>query len=158
MSNSISKITNPMVNGFQHGWSHIKVIIGTTTISTAQSITYSDNVGWENIYGAGNAPIGRGRSNYEATAKISMLKSDVDALIRAVKLEFPDSITNSLSDLLPFDIIVMYTADLGAGAIHTDIIKNCQFMNTPVTSSQGDASITMDLDLICSHIVWHTPL
>lgn len=159
MSNSISKITNPMINGFEKGFSMVSVLIGGVTLVTScQSINYSDSVAWENLYGAGSAPTARGRGNYTAEASISFLHSDLAALIRAVRNEFPDSITNSLSDLLPFDILVVYGSDLGSGAPTTDIIKNVQFINTPLSTSQSDASIVVDCQLICSHIVWGEPV
>ncbi len=64
------------------GWnSTTATMMGGRDIEGITELKYDDNVEKENIYGAGKMPIGRGgEGNYKATASITLIKEEVDAL------------------------------------------------------------------------------
>lgn len=132
--------------GTVQGWSNITFNMLGRDVEGISKIAYDDNLTKENVYGAGNMPIGRSRGNYEAKASITLLKEENDALVNSL----PPG--KRLQDVAPFDIPVKYEID---GVIKFHIIRNVEFTNNSVDVSQGDGSIAVDHELIVSHIDWN---
>lgn len=135
----------PFINGTQPAWGDIVVSIGGVPITGITGIEYDDQQEMSNIYGAGRLPVGRAKGRITATAKITLLQSEVQA-IQA------QSRNGRLQDIAPFDIVVSYLPD--NGVIKTDKIRNVQFLKNAVKWNEGDTSQPVELDLICSHIEW----
>jgi hypothetical protein len=100
----------------------------------------------ENVYGAGAHPVARGYGNIEATAKVTLLMSEVTAISASAPGQRLDAIA-------PFDVIVSYLPNTGLRIIH-DKIRNCQFKGNSRAWKQDDTSKAVELELIVSHIEW----
>ncbi len=131
--------------GQMQGWNSIAVNMLGRDVEGVSKISYDDTSTKENVYGAGDMPIGRSRGNYEAKATLGLYKEEVDA----IKLALASG--KRIQDIKPFDIIVQYEID---GVIKKDILHNCEFTNNAVDVSQGDGTISTDHELIISHITW----
>lgn len=135
----------PLINGVEYDWASVVLAINGVPVTGIQAISYGDKQDRANIYGAGRYPVARGSGRISCTAKITLLSSEVVALQS-------QSITHRLQDIAPFDITVSYLPD--AGIIHTDKIRNCQFVENKRDMKEGDMSIPVELELIVSHIEW----
>ena len=95
----------------------------------------------EETYGKGSMPRGYGTGNYKASGKISMLRDDYDDLLdyckskglAFYKLEIPS-------------IVVSYAND--GGRTRIDELKKVHFSKRSNKASQGDKSLTVDIDLM----------
>ena len=135
----------PLINGVEYGWADIVFAINGVPVTGITAISYSDKQDMTNIYGAGRYPVARGKGRITPSAKITLLGSEVLAIQS-------QSINHRIQDIAPFDITVTYLPD--SGIIHTDKIRNCQFVENKRDVKEGDMSIPVDLELIVSHIDW----
>ncbi|AJA67319.1 hypothetical protein MYRA21_0075 [Myroides sp. A21] len=132
--------------GTLQGWNNVTVNLLGRDLEGITQLAYSDKTTKENVRGAGAYPIGRSRGNYEATASITLLKEEVDALQLSI------GPGKRIQDIAPFDIPVIY--ELESGMIRTDILHNCEFTDKSIDVKQGDGTIAVQLPLIISHITW----
>lgn len=128
------------------GWNDVKVHLLGRDLEGITKIEYSDEVSIEAVYGAGNMPVGYSEGNYQATAKITILKEELLGLQRSL----PPGMR--LQDIPPFDIAVVYEVN---GQVFKDIIRNCKFKNSGTSLSQNDGKTEIDLDLFTTHIDWN---
>lgn len=133
--------------GVMQGWNSVTVNLLGRDLEGITELSYSDSRKKENVYGAGEYPIGRGRGNYEAKASITLLKEEVDAL----KLVLPRGKT--IQDIAPFDMVVEYETE--NGLIKKDRIRNCEFTDDSVEVKQNDLTIATKYELLISHIEWN---
>lgn len=135
----------PLINGVLYGWSSISLnIAGTPTVGVT-AINYKTTQTKENKYGASQYPIGRGYGRIEVEASVTLMMDVVESIRQA-------SPTGTLTDILPFDIIVTYKRP-GSPNLVQHIIKNCEFTEDPIDVKEGDTSIEVALPLIASEIV-----
>lgn len=135
----------PLINSKSYEWADIAMNVLGVTIVGVSAIEYEEKQGMENIYGAGRFPISRGYGKIEPTAKITLLMEEVQALMAVAPL-------GRLQDIPEFDISVMYLDAALVTVKHK--LRNVRFMNNTRSSSSGDTSIPVDLELILSHVEW----
>ncbi len=136
------------INGVQHAWASISVNILGRTLTGITSISYGVKRGKENIYGAGDEPIGRGYGNNEYD----------NPAIEVYQFEAVGMQQASLGDITnipPFEIIVSYKATLNSPTV-VDVIQNCEFTNNNRDIGQGATSAKVKLELICAGIKFHS--
>ena len=132
--------------GKLQGWNNITVnLLGRDVVGITE-LSYSDNTKKENAMGAGNMPVGRTESNYEAKASITLYKEEVDGIQKSLPRG------KRLQDIEMFDIIVEY--QLKNGQVIKDIINSAEFTGKAIDVKQGDGSIAHKLELIISDIDW----
>lgn len=129
--------------GKMAGWNSITVNLLGRDVEGISSLSYSDELEKENVYGAGKYPVGRGEGNYTAEASITLFKEEQVALTSSMP------VGGRVQDIAPFDIIVQYDYN---GRIVTDIIRNAEFKNSGTEVSSNDKSTGYQYDLIVSHI------
>ncbi len=134
----------PMINGVVHSWANLSVAIAGVPVTGINKINYKDEQSVDNIYGAGQKPIGRGYGKIEYSATIGLERSEVEA-IRAA------SLTGRLQDIAPFDIIVQFLPVNGQKIV-THRILNAQFKSDGVEVSEGDTSNYQDFELVVGEI------
>jgi len=115
-------------------------IIGITAID------YGDEQEMENNYGAGSNVVSRGYGKVVPTAKITLMMEEVENIMAAVP-------NGRLQSIPEFDIPVVYLDESLVTRSHT--IKNVRFKNNKRVSNQGEQSISVELDLLPSHIDWN---
>ena len=91
----------PEINGVQHSWANLQVVIAGRTVTGITKISYKDSQTMENIYGAGVRPVGRGYGRIECEGAITLHRDEVEAIRNS-------SDTGRVQDIAPFDIIVQF--------------------------------------------------
>lgn len=137
----------PLINGVEPAWANLTVNIAGLPETGITSIDYEDTQEMENVYGAGQRPVGRGYGKIEASATINLLRNAVESIREA-------SPTGRLQDIAPFDIIVMFIPVQG-GKMITHRIRNCQFKADKLSVGKDDLKIETDFELLPSHIEWN---
>ena len=135
----------PLINGKSYEFADITCIVLGIPIVGITSIEYGEESETENIYATGRFPVSRGVGRVMPTAKITMLMEEVMNIVSA-------SPTGRIYDIPEFDIIVAYTDLSLIPVVHK--IRNVKFKNNKISSSTGDTSVPIEMDLIISHIEW----
>lgn len=145
----MAQLKTTIINKFgtMQGWNSLTVNWMFRDLEAISKFQYDDNVDMENVKGAGGFPIGRTDGDYEATCSIELFKEEDDALQASLP---PGS---RVQDIAPSDIICEY--ERKDGTILRDIVRNVQIKKRGRDMSQGDGTITVPYELICSHIDWN---
>lgn len=133
--------------GTLQGWNSVTVNMLGRDVEGITKVSYNDKTTKENAYAAGPYPIGRTEGNYEPEASIELLKEEVDGIQKALGAGM------RLQDIPPFDINVVY--ERKDGTIQKDRVMHCEFTNNTREVAQSDGSISVELELITSHIQWN---
>lgn len=141
-------MTTPLINGIRHSWGSIKVNLLGRTVIGITAIDYDDKQDKKNHYGSGTMPTHRGHGRYEATVKFTLEAYEVDAIQRVL------GFGKRLQDIEPFDIIVTFMPK-GSDRLITHVIRNCEFLNNKRNMKEGDTNISVELELLPSHIEWY---
>ncbi len=137
----------PNVNGVEPCWADIEVRLFGRPVAGIQSIDYADPRKFTNILGAGNRPVSRSGGNYEPSAKMGLLLSELFPLQKAAP-------GGDISRIPEFDIIVSFIPE-GSVRQTKHIIHNCRFHGPSLGAKQGDASIAVELEMTISHVTWN---
>ena len=134
----------PLING--RAYDHSQIIIQALggVLVSAKSVSYTEEQEKTNNFGTGNRPVSRGQGAIEASASIELSMNDIEVLRDLVPLD-----AGSLLAIPAFDITVTF---LNLQKVVTHVIKNAEFTNDGVESSQGDGDITFTFDLVASNI------
>ena len=128
----------PIINGRLYSWGSIKcVILGAPSIGISE-ISYDESKESENIYAAGQQPVGFGDKNYVYDG--SSFTCLIDE-IKALENSAPD---RNLLNIPPFSITVIMAGD---GVVPTtEVLRNCRFTKRSFSSKSGDSSIPIKVD------------
>ena len=137
----------PLINGVGYTWSQIVLSIAGTPVYGISAIEYEDKQEIENIYGAGQYPVERGEGKIECSCKLTLFMSEVEAIQQR-------SGSGRLQDVNEFDIVVSFQPGGSDPLVRTHTIKNCRFKDNSRKIKQGDTKVEVELELICSHIIW----
>lgn len=132
-----------MINGTNYVWANIKLVLFGAPIQGITKIEYKRKQNKENNYGAGTEPISRGYSNVEYEGSISLYLDEWKKIVRAAPNNDPLAIA-------PFDIPVIF----GGSRVEavTDVLRSVEFMEDPLSTSQGDSKIIVEIPLIIGGI------
>ena len=128
------------VNGRAYGWGDVDVKIPGLVI-TVQEISYDDEQEMEEVYEKGYKPRGYGTGNYKASGKISMLRDDYDDFLAWCKAKGVPFFKLDIPS-----IVVSYANE--GERTHIDELKKVKITKRSNKASQGDKSLTVDLDLM----------
>jgi len=128
------------VNGKAYDWGDVDVKIPGLVLDV-QEISYDDEQDMEEVYGRGNKPRGFGTGNYKASGKISLLRDDYDSLLAYCKASRKSFYG------MEIPLIVVSYANEGART-KIDELKRVKFTKRSNKASQGDKSLTVDIDLM----------
>jgi hypothetical protein len=126
----------------------MKVNILGRTVTGITGINFSSSRKKENQYGAGDEVDHRGYGNREYEVGITLKKYEVEAIL-ALLLPGQD-----LTDVAPFDVPVQWMIE-GNPIIHKVIIKDFEFTKQSVDTKQGDTTVDVSLECICSKVIWN---
>lgn len=132
----------PLINGRAYDFAQIVVNILGVPVAGVSAISYTEEQEKINNMGMGNRPVSRGHGAINASGNITISMNDVEALRDAAP-------NGSLLQIPAFDITVTY---LNAQKVVTHVLKNCEFLNDGVESTQGDTDVKRSFDLVISHI------
>ena len=129
------------VNGKVYDWEDITIGLPYGVAIGIESIDYDDAKEAELVYGKGGKAMGYGRGNYEANAKITILRDEFDRL-----LDYTKEVGKALYAISPFSITVNYAND--GESPRTDVIKGAKLTKQAHKAAQGDKKISVDLELL----------
>lgn len=130
-----------MINGQVFDWESITVSLPHGVLIGVKDISYDDERPVEPIYGKGSKPIGRGRGNYKAEGKLTVLREEFDKI-----LDYARGKGVAFYQLPPFPITVSYAND--GEPVRTDVLPECVFTKRSRKASQGNTELTVDLDFV----------
>jgi hypothetical protein len=128
-----------LINGIEYSWSTITITVNGTPVAGATSINYTQTRTKENIYGAGDQPVSRGRGNTEYEGSLTLLKSELEALKNS-------SPNRNILKIPPFTITVSFVPE-GAQPV-SEVLKYVEFTEQPFDGSQGDTSFELELPFV----------
>ena len=134
----------PLINGRAYDFTEIIVSMLGAPVVGVKAITYTEEQDKTNNFGQGNRPISRGQGAIDASASIEISMNDIEAIRDTVALS-----GGSLLSIPAFDIQVTF---LNAQKVVTHILKNCEFINDGVETTQGDTDVVRTFDLVVSDI------
>jgi hypothetical protein len=137
-------ITTPLVNGTNYVWANIKLVLFGVPVVGVTKIEYKRKQTKENNFGAGTEPISRGYGNVEYEGSISLYLDEW----KKIKLASPNRDPLAIA---PFDIQVIYGGSRVTAIV--DVLRNVEFTEDPLSTSQGDTKIIVDIPLIIGGIV-----
>jgi hypothetical protein len=132
----------PLINGRAYDFTQITAIVLGVPLSGISSITYIEEQEKTNNMGIGNRPVSRGKGPIDASGSIEISMNDVEALRDAAP-------NGSLLQIPTFDIVLVFG---NPQKPVTHILKNVEFMNDGVESTQGDTDLRRTFDIIMSHV------
>ena len=135
----------PLINGKAYEYADITCIILGVPIVGITAIEYGEEDNIENVYATGRYPIARGYGQIEPSAKITMLMNDAMNIVSAAP-------SGRLQEIPEFDIVVTFTDANLIPVVHK--IRNVRFKKNMISSSTGDTSIPIEMDLVISHVEW----
>lgn len=136
--------STPLINGRAYDYTQITISVLGSPLAGISSLNYTQSQEKTNNYGTGNMPVSRGHGAVETTCSMEISMNDVERLREAVA-------DRNLLSLPAFDIVVVY---INGTTTHKHIIKNCEFTDDGVETSQGDTDIKRTFNLTPSHIVY----
>lgn len=132
-------MATPLINGINYSWANITFNLFGVPVVGITKIDYNAKQKKENNYGAGAQPVSRGYGNYEYEGKIEMYLDEWKRIIAAAPNRDPLSIA-------PFDIQITYA---GRGLVaEKDVLKACEFLENPLSASQGDTKLMVTIPLV----------
>ena len=134
----------PLINGQAYDYAQIRITLAGVPLFGVNSLSYSEEQDKTNNFGAGDRPVSRGKAAINANGSIDLSMNEVENL----RAQAPNG---SLVQLPSFEIVVAF---LNEQQFVSHILKNVEFLNDGVDTSQGDNDITRGFDLIISHIVY----
>jgi hypothetical protein len=137
-------MATPLINGVSYGWGNITLVLFGVPVVGITKIDYKAKQVKENLYGAGYKPVSRGYGKYEYEGSIEIYTEEWKRIIASSPNRDPLSIA-------PFDINIVFGGN--RVAVDSDVLKMCEFLENPLSSSEGDTSIKVSIPLIIGDIV-----
>jgi len=136
-------MSTPLINGINYSWANISLVLFGVPVVGITKIDYNRKQKKENNYGAGSQPVSRGYGNYEYDGKIEIYLDEWKRIIAASPQGDPLLIA-------PFNIEVVYS---GRGILASkDTLRAVEFMEDPLSASQGDTKLMVSIPLIIGSI------
>ncbi len=128
----------------EYSWRNFTVFYLGRIIIGIRGLEYKETVEKEPIYAAGSKPyaIQWGNQKYEGT--ITLLQSELEALITFAKANGFNSVTE-----IEFDVVCTYIAD---GKTIKDTIKNVSITEVPKSLKQNDKMMEIALPYVATDI------
>jgi hypothetical protein len=137
-------MATPLINGVSYGWGNIKLVLFGVPVVGITKIDYKTKQTKENIYGSGYKPVSRGYGKYEYEGSIELYTEEWKRIIAAAP-------NRDALSIAPFDIQVIFQG--ARVAPNVDLLRQCEFMEDPLSVSEGDTSIKVTIPLIIGDIV-----
>ena len=131
-----------LINGQAYDYTQIIMSVLGVPVAGVTSINYTEEQQKTNNFGAGNRPVSRGRGAIEASGSIELSMNEIEALRDAAP-------SGSMLKIPPFEITIVY---LNLQKVVTHKLKNVEFTNDGVETSQGDTDIRRTFDIVMSDV------
>jgi hypothetical protein len=138
-----------MVNGQEYSWQDIQIAFLGRVVLGVTSIKYKEKTAREFIYGTGRKPIAYANGQTDSDGSMTLLQSDFEALVTAMKAAYPN---RTFTTLPPFDITTMFIPDMDNPKIVKDVIKDVLLTEYEKGGKVGDLNMPVELPFKCSEI------
>jgi len=136
------------INGEIYSWSSVRINLLGRNVVGFKGIDYSDSEEVKGVKGRGKKDIGIVKGNYQATAKLILEMSEVEAL----NASMPRG--SSIYDIPPFNIPVCYKNK--DNRLVTHLLKNCLFTSQNRSGKAGEVKeFEVELPLYVGEIDWN---
>lgn len=136
------------INGELYSWSNIRVNLLGRNLVGIKGVEYDDSDEIKGVKGRGSKDIGFVQGNYQATGKLMLEMSEVEALNASLPRGF------RLQQIKPFDVVVVYRND--DQRLVTHVLKNCKIMKQNRTGKAGEVKeFEVELPLYIGEIDWN---
>lgn len=139
-------------NSEEYSWSDIKVFFGGREITGITGVKLKESQAKTNIYAKGNLPVARGRGNVMFEGEISLLQSEMLAILASV----PTIKRRSLNVVKNLTLVCTFMIE-GSPLLSTHIATGVEFTEFSDGGNQGDDHMPVQLPLIVGHIKWLVP-
>ena len=137
-------MAEPLINGRAYDYVDIQVSILGAEINGVTEINYTSEQEKTNNFGTGVFPTSRGRASRNSSGSIGLSMNEVEALREVAPL-------GNLLDIPSFDIVIVFG---NVQAPRTHVVKNVEFTDDGVETSQGDASVNRVFSFVASHVLY----
>ena len=135
-------MAQPLVNGRAYDYVDIQLSILGAQLNGVTEINYTSEQEKTNNFGTGIWPTSRGHGARDTSGSIGLNMNEVEALREVAP-------AGDLLNIPAFDIVVVFG---NVQAPKTHVVKNCEFTNDGVETSQGDSVVNRIFDFVASHI------
>lgn len=136
------------INGEIFSWANVRVNVLGRNLVGLKGIDYEDSEEVKGVKGRGKKDIGFVKGNYNATGKLTLEMSEVEALNDSIPFG------GSIYDILPFDITVCYRNN--DNRLVTHILVNCLFTKQGRTGKAGEVKeFEVEMPLYIGEIIWN---
>ncbi len=131
-----------MFNSKEYSWSNLEVVALGRKFLGIRGIEYKPAREKEAVYGAGDKPMGiqYGNKSYDGT--LTLMQSELEAMIRFARQNGYDDITD-----FEFDIVVAYVPK-GGGPVVVDVVKFASISEVSKNLRQNDKFMEIALPFI----------
>jgi len=137
-------MSKPLINGRAYDYADIQLSVLGAQINGVTEITYTSEQEKTNNFGTGIFPVSRGHAGRDCSGSLGLNMNEVEAL-RGVA-PFGD-----LLNIPTFDVVIVFGNVTNP---KTHVVKNVEFTNDGVETSQGDTAINRVFDFVASHVVY----
>ena len=138
-------MAEPLINGKAYDYADIQLSILSAQLNGITEINYTSEQEKTNNFGTGIFPVSRGHGSRDCSGSLGLSMNEVEALRGAAPL-------GDLLNLPAFDIVIVFG---NVQAPKTHIVKNVEFTNDGVETSQGDTEINRVFDYVASHVIYN---
>ena len=132
-------------NSKQYSWSDVRVLVAGKTLIGVQGVKYTRKKEKEYVYGRGSTPLAIQDGNESFEGELSLLQSELELLVKAVRLKDPSLTLLDVS----FDIVVSYT---NGSVPVTDKVLGVEFSEYEKGMKQGDKFMEISLKFMALNI------
>lgn len=132
-----------LINGVNYSWQDVRLVLFGVPVRGITKIEYKAKQNKMNNYGVGIEPISRGYGNKEYEGSIELYLDEWKAIIAASPNTDPTAID-------AFSIQVVYGSARTTARV--DYLNMVEFLEDPLSTSQGDTSIKITIPLIIGGI------
>lgn len=133
-----------LVNGIEYSYVSLSfAFLGNMDVKGVQAITYKVKKASENLYGAGEEPVGIGYDSKKYEGEIKLMRKDIMAIKSAAG-------NKSLVDIAPFDAVVAFAN--GTDPTKTDTLRYMRFMEDGLEAATGDIELPLTIPIMYSGI------
>lgn len=136
-------MATPLINGINYSWASVRLVLFGVPVTGITKIEYKVKQAKTNNYGVGTEPVSRGYGNKEYEGSIELYLDEW----KAIQLASPNG---NPTDIAPFSIQVVFGGTRTTAA--TDVLNMVEFLEDPMTASQGDTSLKVTIPLIIGGI------
>lgn len=128
-------------NSEEYAWKDLKLVFAGRPVTGFRGIKYKTSRVTTEVYASGEDPHAITRGNKSYSGEITLLQSEIEALIIAVQAAYGKS--KDLTDPF-FDATVVYASELG-GVVTTDQITKMAISDLEKAMKQGDPNMEITL-------------